>query len=62
MSVKSNYFKMSKSDSFSMTKSEKKVYELIGEATLFSDFGISNKEIMNESGVSKRTLMYALKK
>ncbi len=53
--------KMPLNDSSIMTKSEKKVYELIKEATLFSDFGISNKEIIAESGVSKRTLMYVLK-
>lgn len=43
-----------------MSKSEKKIYNLISEASLFSDYGVSNDEIMSETGVSKRTLMYCL--
>lgn len=43
-----------------MSKSEKKIYRLICEASGFSNFGVSNEEIMSETGVSKRTLMYSL--
>ncbi len=43
-----------------MSKSEKKIYRLICEASVFSEFGVSNEEIMSETGVSKRTLMYSL--
>ncbi len=46
---------------FEMTKSEQKIYRLISEASVFSTFGVSNKEIMKETGVSKRTLIYTLK-
>ncbi len=43
-----------------MPKSERMIYRLICEASVFSDYGVSNEEIMTETGVSKRTLMYCL--
>ncbi len=45
-----------------MSKSEMKIYNLISETSILSDYGISNDEIINETGVSKRTLVYALNK
>lgn len=47
---------------FKMSKSEGKIYKIINEATIFTHFGISNDEIINETGVSKRTLIYTLNK
>ncbi len=44
---------------FEMSKSEQKIYKLISEASVFSTFGVSTKEIMKETGVSKRSLIYA---
>lgn len=44
------------------TKNERKIYKFIKEASMLSDFGVSNLEIMEELGVSKRTLMYTLDK
>lgn len=46
----------------SSTKSEAKIYKLIIESSFLSDFGVSNEEIIKETGVSKRTLIYALNK
>ncbi len=46
----------------SLSIKEAKVYSLIREATILTDFGVSNEEIMKEAQVSKRTLMYSLKK
>jgi len=43
-----------------LSKTEIRIYSLIAEASLFSDFGISNEEILNETGVSKRSLIYAM--
>lgn len=45
---------------YEMQKSEKMIYHLICEASIFSEFGVSNEEIMRETGLSKRTLMYCL--
>ncbi len=45
---------------FKMTKSEEKIYKFIYESSYFSTFGVSSKEIIEESSVSKRTLIYAL--
>ncbi|MCF0105937.1 MAG: hypothetical protein HUJ53_04185, partial [Holdemanella sp.] len=45
-----------------LTASEQKIYALLAETTILSYFGISNEEIINELNISKRTLMYALKK
>ena len=42
------------------TKSEIKIYKLIAESTIYSTYGVSNEEIMNETSVSKRTLIYSL--
>ena len=47
---------------FKMSKSEEKIYKIIGESTIFSNFGVSNKEIISETNVSKRTLIYVLNK
>lgn len=47
---------------FKLTKSEEKIYKVICEASALSDFGVSNEEILNETGVSKRTLIYTLNK
>lgn len=44
------------------TKSEIKVYKLLGEATIYSTYGVSNEEIMDQTGISKRTLIYSLNK
>lgn len=46
----------------SLSFKEEKVYSLLKEATILTEFGISNEEIMKEAGVSKRTLMYSLNK
>ena len=44
------------------SESEKKVFFLLFESTILSPFGIRNEEIRKESSISKRTLMYILKK
>ena len=44
------------------SKSENKIYSLLAEASILTDFGISNKEIIQECNVSKRTLIYTLNK
>lgn len=56
--AKLNDFKLS----FKMTKSEVKISKLISEASIFSYFGVSNEEILKETQVSKRTLIYILNK
>ncbi len=45
-----------------LSKSEMAIYKVIAESTILSSYGISNSEIMKETGVSKRTLMTALAK
>lgn len=45
-----------------LTKSEEKIYKLILESSIFSDFGISAIEIIKETKISKRTLIYTLNK
>lgn len=45
-----------------MTKSDKKIYSLLTEASIFSNYGVSSEEILKETGVSKRTLIYSLNK
>lgn len=47
---------------FKLTKSEEKIFKVICEASVLSDFGVSNEEIMTETGVSKRTVVYSLNK
>lgn len=44
----------------SFTESGKEIYHLIAEASLLSDFGISNQEVIDEAGISKRTLLYSM--
>ena len=44
------------------SKSENKIYSLLAEAAILTDFGVSNDEIINECNVSKRTLIYTLNK
>jgi len=46
----------------SLSFKEERVYSLIREATILTEFGVSNEEILKEAGVSKRTLMYTLGK
>lgn len=48
--------------SLDLSKSEEKIYKLIYEASHLSNYGVSNQEIINQTNVSKRTLMYSLKK
>lgn len=48
------------SSNCALKNSERKIYLLIAEASILSDYGIKNEEIMHETGVSKRTLIYAL--
>lgn len=45
-----------------MTKSDNKIYSLLSEASVFSNYGVSSEEIIRETGVSKRTLIYSLNK
>lgn len=45
-----------------LTKSEKKVFPLIAEATVLSDYGVSNTEIQKVTGLSKRTVINAVNK
>lgn len=45
-----------------ISKSETKIEKILYESSLLSDFGVSNQEIINETGVSKRTLIYTLNK
>lgn len=66
INVFTNKLKQDKDDinnietSIELTKSEKKIYNIISEATILSDFGVANAEIIRETGVSKRTLIYFL--
>ena len=41
---------------------ENKIYSLLCEASVFSNYGVSSEEIIKETGVSKRTLIYSLNK
>ncbi|MDO4466498.1 MAG: Fic family protein [Bacillota bacterium] len=45
-----------------LSKSELKIYNCIREASILTYFGICNQEILEITGVSKRTLMSTLKK
>ncbi|MCQ2772657.1 MAG: Fic family protein [Bacilli bacterium] len=45
-----------------LTKTERRMYSFLMEATVLSDFGVSNEEIIKELDISKRTLMYSLEK
>lgn len=45
-----------------LTKSEEKIFILILESSIYSTFGLSNEEIMLETGLSKRTIIYSLNK
>lgn len=47
---------------FKMSKSEVKIYKIIYESSLFSTFGVSSEEIIKETKISKRTLIYSLNK
>lgn len=63
MNIKSNYSKMNKSDFEKYLKDLKESnYKIIYEGTLFSYCGISNQEIIEQVGVSKRGLIYCLNK
>lgn len=45
-----------------LTKSEQKIYDLLNEASILSYYGLSNEEIIKETNISKRTLIYTLNK
>lgn len=45
-----------------LSVSEKKVFFLLSESSILSPYGIRNDEIIKESCISKRTLMYILKR
>ncbi len=45
-----------------LSASEKKVFFLLSESSILSPYGIRNDEIIKESCISKRTLMYILKR
>ena len=47
---------------FELSKSEAMLYELLSEASLLSDYGVNNQEILNNCNASKRTLEYFLNK
>ena len=47
---------------FKMTKSEQKVYELLLSASVLTYYGISNDEIMDIIGISKRTCISVINK
>lgn len=44
------------------TRSEREILKLIAEASLLSDFGICNDEIMEYTGISKRTVISSMRK
>ncbi len=45
-----------------LTKTEKRIFKILLEGSILSDYGVSNEEIINNLNISKRTLMYALRK
>lgn len=45
-----------------LSKSEKNIYDLIKEATYLTYFGVCNEEIMNITGLSKKTIIECLNK
>ena len=47
---------------FELSKSETMLYTLLSEASLLSDYGVNNQEILNNCNTSKRTLEYFLNK
>lgn len=44
------------------TRSEREIMKLLAEASLLSDFGICNAEIMEYTGISKRTVISSMQK
>ncbi|MCQ2799868.1 MAG: Fic family protein [Bacilli bacterium] len=44
----------------SFSKAERLAFQLIFESSILSNYGISNQEIINETGISERALFYAL--
>lgn len=44
------------------TSSDRLIFRVLAEASQFTYFGVSNEEIMSTVQVSKRTLMYFLRK
>lgn len=44
------------------TSSDRLIFRVLAEASQFTYFGVSNEEIMSTAQVSKRTLMYFLRK
>ncbi len=49
-------------EAYELTKSEKKVFDLLLQASVFTYFGICNEEIMMETGLSKRTMISTMNK
>lgn len=61
LKIKKEYLNSNNIDS-TYSKNERRIHKLLLEATLFSEFGISNDEIVDELSISKRSLEYALNK
>jgi Fic family protein len=51
-----------KARKFGFSKAEMKIITIIAEGSLWSDYGVTNKEIIENAGISKRALLYAIKK
>ena len=45
-----------------LNKSEKKIFKLLAEATALSEYGVTNKEIIDYTGISKRNVIYIMNK
>lgn len=58
--VKSNYCSFNPKSK--LTKSEKLIFKILLESSMLSTFGLSNDEIIKETGVSKRTLIITINK
>lgn len=52
--INNNYIK------YDISKTENKIYKLLIEGTILSNFGICYKEIMDECNISKRALIYCM--
>lgn len=53
---------LSHTSTIKLSKTEQKIYNLLCEASIFSLFGLSKEEIMNEINVSRRSIIYCLDK
>ena len=47
---------------FKLSNSEKRIYKILKEATILSRFGLSNTELIEETNISKRTVITTLNK